>query len=527
MTWLRGILDLSKNEMQRRFVYSGAQFLGFYGGIRNGKTVGGAARGLLLSDVWPGNVGLICRRTYQELRDTAWKELLILVRRRNGGTLRPGPYVKRYVESPALELELQNGSIIMGRYADNPETVLGLTLGWAWFDQAEFISEEIYDHVESRVESLWTPSKIAECIAYCAEKGIKLISEPRGMMFITGNPAPGWVHRRYKLGLNSDGTPFSPNPYTLLEASTAANALNLGKDYIKKLLQRHTPEWIKRFVEGDWSTFEGQVYKGYSDALHGIDLADLPPVEPKTGNWAGGRPPLAWLRILGWDHGMKNPTACPFIAFDETRPDETYALVYNEHYQLSDQLAEHANAVKALAEGDSVPRTPDEKGIIVVMDPATAGDYSETGKNFRELYAEMGIHGLVANKQVMAGIQVCQEWLQPSQLRPFPWWHPRAGELGSPKIFFVRERTRSLRHELPLYEWEPRKPGQAINEKEKVRKYLDHALDAWRYAMMAYRRMVTEKPKPVPKTYDELVRAQMLEEMPPPPVPAGKSIWGA
>lgn len=518
---VRGILDLSKNEVQRQFVFHSANFLAFYGGIRNGKTVGGAARALLLSDSWPGNVGLVCRRTYQELRDTAWKELLILVRKRNGGTLKPGPYVKRYVESPALELELQNGSVILGRYADNPETILGLTLGWAWLDQAEFILEEIYDHIESRVESLWTPTKVEECLAYCAERGIKLLTEPRGMMFITGNPAPGWVHRRYKLGLNADGVPFNPNPYVMLEASTAANALNLGKDYVKKLLLRHTPEWVRRFVEGDWTTFEGQVYKGYADAIHVLRLDQL----PQTKDWAGGRPPSSWKRILGWDHGMKNATACEFLAFDETRPDETYALVYNEHYQVSDQIAVHAASVHALATGDSVPRTDDEKGIIVVMDPATAGDYSPEGKNFRELYADLGIHGLVANKQVEAGIQVCQEWLQPNPLRPFPWWHPRAGELGSPKIFFVRERTRSLRHELPLYEWEPRKPGAAINEKEKVRKYLDHALDAWRYVMMAYRRLQQEAPPKVPKTNDELVLAQILQPGGNPIAPGGKKVW--
>lgn len=509
------VLDLSKNDFQRGFVFSGANFLAGYGGIRNGKTVGGAGRGCLLSDIWPGNVGLVCRRTYQELRDTAWKELLNLVRKRNGGSLKPGPYVKHYRESPALELTLQNGSVILGRYADNPETMLGLTLGWAWFDQAEFISEEIYDHVESRVESLWTPSKIDECKAYCAAQGIRLISEPRGMMFITGNPAPGWVYRRYKLGLDANGKPFNPNPYVIMEASTSANALNLGIDYVKKLLQRHTPEWVKRYVEGDWSTFEGQVYKGYSDQLHGINLDELP--------WP--KPPAAWLRILGWDHGMTNPTACIFTAFDESRPDETYALVYNEHYQVSDQIAEHAAAVHALSVNDSVPRTPDEKGIIVVMDPATAGDYSPEGRDFRELYADLGIHGLVANKQVMAGIQTCQDWLQPNPLRPFPWWHPRAGDLGSPKIFFVRERTRALRHELPLYEWVPRKPGAAINEQEQVRKYLDHALDAWRYLIMAYRRLRQEIPKPLPLTNDELVLAQIIAEGGGNDIPKGGPLW--
>lgn len=505
---LEALLDLSANAPQREFIFAPEDRLAFYGGIRNGKTIAGVARVLLLCELWPGNVALVCRKTYQELRDTTWLELLRLVRKRNGGDLRPGPYVAAYRDWPAPQLELRNGSVIMARYADNTESLMGLTLGVCYIDQAEFVAEEIYTHLETRL-NLWTPKRIEEC-----RRSYGLEGTPRGMMFITGNPAPGWVYRRYKLGLDSGGKPIVPNPYRMIEASTEANIKNLGEEYLERMLRTQTQEWVSRYVKGDWTTFEGQIYKVFEDGLHVVDLGELP--------WP--RPPAHWRRYLGWDHGSVNPTACVFVAVEGE-----HGLVYNEYYAVGASLHEHAKAVLALCEGDAVPRGGDSKSVLVHMDPATAGDYSQEGRNFMELYAELGILGLPANKNVSAGIQYCTEWLIPDKRRPFPAWHPRHGQLGSPKLFFVRERTRSLRHELPLYEWES-KSGMASNESEKPRKYLDHALDAWRYAMMAIRGEASHEVKVERvRSYGDYVRRKVLGEEEALEVFAargGRGLWG-
>ena len=492
------VLDLSRNKTQRAFVLSPHERCAFYGGVRNGKTLGGVARVLLLCDLWPGNEALVGRKTYQELRDTTWKELLVMVRKRNGGTLDPGPYVKRYLGGAAPELELQNGSKIMGRYADNIETMLSLTLGVVYLDQAEYIDREVFTHLDTRI-MLWTDDRIKEARStHQRLYGRPMQGTPRGFIFLTGNPKPGWVHQLFKLGLREDGTPIENSPYKLYEASTEENKANLPAGYIEDMRRTQSEAFIKRFVDVDdaWTAFEGQVYSEFYEALHVVSLKELP--------WT--KPPAAWPRVVGMDHGQRNPTAAIFMAQD---PDDN-VLVYNEHYAISAILKEHADAILALAEGDSVDRPPDGKGILVHLDPSVRGDYTPEGVDFRELYAQFGIHSLPTNKNVLAGIQKVQELLHPDPERKFPDWHPRRGEKGSPRLFYIKERCPNLLAEMSLYEWEPPSASSPGVLKEKPFKHKDHALDAKRYGIMALRTLAPKLKAPKRPTFAETMHKRLL-----------------
>ena len=485
------LINLVDNPSQREFVFSPAKYAAYYGGIRNGKTWGGCYRGLILSQQFPGNFGLVGRLTYQELEDTTQKVFMEMVRTMNGGTLNPGPFVKRWVTSPNPELTLYNDSVIVFRHLDNFESILSMTLGWFYFDQAEFISEEVYNHAESRV-NLWNKQTMAASNA----KYLKIHGKPqpyahKNCGFITGNPAPGWVHRRYKKNLKLDGTPFPAGRYHLVEAATDANVKNLPDEYLKDLRETQTEDWIKRYVAGSWDTFAGQIYKDYMTSLHHVPLMKIPD---------------HWPRFLGWDHGTTNPTAVVFVCVDE----DGNCIVYNEHYRTSDKIKEHAEAVRSLCIGDAVPRTDDGKGIVVWIDPAVSGDHDPEGRDFKQLYVELGIHGLNANKQVTAGIQKVASLLHPDPGHAFPEWHPRKGQKGAPRLYFMEGRCPATMHEIQLYEWEPIKEGDKANQREKPRKYLDHAMDALRYACMAifeHAERTEKKPDP---TYQEFVLADVL-----------------
>ena len=122
------------NPVQEEFVFSSDGVCAYYGGIGNGKTLAGCLRGLMISDLYPGSVGLVGRLTYPELRDTTQKQMLDIVRVRNGGTLEPGPYVESYNQTSAT-LVLRNKSIIMFRYLENEQSILNLNLSWFYIDQ--------------------------------------------------------------------------------------------------------------------------------------------------------------------------------------------------------------------------------------------------------------------------------------------------------------------------------------------------------------------------------------------------------
>lgn len=502
------LVPFRPNPTQAKFIYSTETYTAMYGGVGNGKSAAGCTKMQMLLDMYDGNIGLVGRLTYPELRDTSMADFLAIARIRNGGTLDEGPYIKSWNKTEHL-LTLQNGSVCMFRYLENDESILSLQLGAFWIDQAEFVPEKTYLALESRLR-LWgpderdpaypdIPTKKEEWAARYEQKyGHKPASMPREFGFITGNPGPGWVYERYKR--NPSGL------YEMHEASTRENRSNLPSGYEERLRASYSEDYVRRFVDGDWSVLAGAVYKDYSSGLHLV-------APEETTFWDADEKrlniPAYYPRILGWDHGQRNQTAMEGYAVDE---DGNF-IVYLEHYKVSSILSDHANAVKALLDGEPVERAPSGH-IVVHMDPSVAGTSDpNTGRDFRQLYQDHGIIGLVASKNVNAGIGKIEYLLRPDPTHLFPKWHPRAGEPGAPRMFIMRGMCPGLEHEFPLYQWEQNRTSRQVNEVERPRKYLDHALDALRYAVMAWFNQVAKKPHSMRiPTYDEYVLKTILND---------------
>ena len=84
-----------------------------------------------------------------------------------------------------------------------------------------------------------------------------------------------------------------------------------------------------------------------------------------------------------------------------------------------------------------------------------------------------------------------QAGLQRDPGREFPEWHPWAGTLGpdglgSPSVF-VSDRCKNLIAEIPDYRWQDLSPTaeRDKDQPEAPRKKDDHAVDAFRYGIMA------------------------------------------
>lgn len=470
-------------EPQRQFVFDPAPYLGFYGGIGNGKSLAAILRALMLCDKFPGNYGLVGRLYSTELKRTTEKDFLDVVKARNGGTLDEGPYVQSYKQNPStlviktyVDGKRAEDSTIYFQYLESLQPILSMNLGWWYVDQAEFIPEETYLALEGRLR-YWTKPRQKEFKAKYPS-----LTRPGHLGFITGNPAPGWVHNRYKKNITGQ--------YKLIEAPTDSNAANLPKNYISQLRANNSEEWVARYLEGSWETWAGQIYKDYQRKLHTVPIMKIPD---------------HWPRFLGWDHGTTNPTAVSFVAIDE----EGNCIVYNEYYQSGLVIRDHAKNVLALAEGDAVPRTANG-GIVVWMDPSIKGEHDAEGRDFRQLYNDFKIHGVAANNRVKAGIQKVQLLIKPDSQHRFPRWHPNAGKLGSPRLFFMETRCPATQREIELYHWKPVKEGTIRNPYEEPEKYMDHAMDALRYAVMA----IFEHAKPLQKEnklspFDEYVAKKM------------------
>ena len=150
--------------------------------------------------------------------------------------------------------------------------------------------------------------------------------------------------------------------------------------------------------------------------------------------------PKHWRRSYGLDVGWKR-TAAVWGAYD-SETDINYW--YSEHYQGEVEPSVHAAAIKA--RGD----------IPGAIDPASRGRSQLDGRKLMETYVELGLELVEAANAVEAGL--------------FTTWERFS--TGRLKIFSNCQNTLK---ELRLYR---------RDEKGKVIKENDHAMDAGRYQVM-------------------------------------------
>lgn len=161
--------------------------------------------------------------------------------------------------------------------------------------------------------------------------------------------------------------------------------------------------------------------------------------------------PKHWPRSYGLDVGW-NRTAAIWGADD---PETDIEYWYSEHYQGEEQPAVHAAAIKARG------------NLPGCIDPAAFGRGQADGRQVVQLYRDAGLELTEALNAVEAGIHHVWERLSTGRL----------------KIFTTLTNTLS---EMRLYR---------RDEKGKVVKERDHAMDAGRYRSMT--RSIARAPRPL------------------------------
>lgn len=210
----------------------------------------------------------------------------------------PPDLIVRWNQQSAVLL-LQNGSEILFRAFDDPRKTLSLNLSWWGCDQIEEIEEDLYLQLLGRLR----------------DKSCRYA-------FGVGNPEPTWVKSRLKdASLTDDKIDF-------FEAASTSNP-HLPSDYITSLTRYYPDFWVKRYVHGDWTSFEGQVLSLFDLSRDVIDPFDFP---------------VKWSQVYVIDYGYRNPLACLHFVVDY---DDNYYIV-NEHYKSEQVITWHAERLTAM-----------------------------------------------------------------------------------------------------------------------------------------------------------------------------------
>jgi hypothetical protein len=205
--------------------------------------------------------------------------------------------------------------------------------------------------------------------------------------------------------------------------------------------------------------------------------------------WINGIPPLAWERALAMDIGGASPNAMEWFARD---PVSKSIVAYDEVVKITTDMREMVRLALPKM------RHPDGQEYNYLF---KIGDYEN-----RVALDDMGRNGIPFTNAIkqnkLVSVHRLAGYLHPNPKRPFPTWHPRAGELGAP-LLFITQACKTLISEIPQQKWKNERGGDSMKDE------LDRAVrhDAVDCALYVTRVLPAPAEIPVPKILFDDVRS--------------------
>lgn len=425
----------------------GPKYVAYFGGVGSGKSMILCIT-MLMQAVIHGGEYVIARQFMPELKRTTYKTFLEIC---------PKELILDH-KIALSEIHLRSASgkpaIIYFVGLDEPDKLRSLNLSGFGIDEASQVSEEAFLLLMNRLRN---PQGL--------RKGI-----------IVGNPAGhNWVYHRFvKQDTLKDEK--AKRDYLMIKAPSTEN-VHLPDGYVESMLQNYSEERIQREIMGSFDAFEGMVYPEFRRDLHVVQPFKIPD---------------GWTRVIGCDHGYRNPAAWVWGAVDQ----DGNLYIYKEFYE-KEWLIDEIVLGKKDERGQRIPDRPGvatlckgEKIEQAVMDPSTKAERNErNGVKVSDftLYQEAlpaDFPLMTANNDVSAGIDRVKMYLKAD------------GKTGKPKLY-VFSTCENVIEEMTKYRYRELNPSQEgkQNEKEEPYKHDDHAMDALRYLVMT-------RPEPVASEID-------------------------
>jgi len=207
---------INLKSFQNSFLTSHARHPALVSAWGTGKSMMAIMRGILLSEQYPGNLGMIVRKEFVALRDSTMKDY--------------EKYTGRRVNVQAKEDRLANKSVIMFRHAKEltSANLQNVNLGWFLIEQAEeFETSDVFFMLNGRLRR---------------EDKVKFRT---GFVIANAN-GHNWIWDLWPLS----GRKQKEKDFPAWEATTFDNKENLPKDFVDSLKyhKKYRPNIYERFV---------------------------------------------------------------------------------------------------------------------------------------------------------------------------------------------------------------------------------------------------------------------------------------
>lgn len=287
---------------QGKFVKDHHRFCAYIGGIGSGKTYAGAVKTARRLEK-PG-YGMVAAPTYPMLRDSTRRSLTDLLDKIGL------PYELRKGDN---HITTATGHEIICRSLDNPETLRGPNLEWAWIDEAALVSDMAWRIVKGRIRAGDKPQAW-------------LTTTPKGRNWIWQE----WVSE-------------PDQHHTLYRTRTQENRY-LPDDFAEGL--GYSGRFAEQELGGEFVAFEGLVYPMFDRGrrVRTVDTTD-------------------WQTVMGVDIGTRNPTAIITIRNSGDR-----VHIEREAYRRgmsSDEITDALTAEVERAEPETVYVDPSANDYIL------------------------------------------------------------------------------------------------------------------------------------------------------------------
>lgn len=399
----------------------GPKYVLYVGGVGSGKTVVGSLSLLSLAVMYPGDY-LIGRLFNPELKVTSYKQFMEMLPKEL--------LLEHKVADQIVKIRTANGKVsnILFRGLDEPDKLRSLNLNAAWIDESSQVSEEAFYLLQSRLRGPHVRK-----------------------IFMTTNPA-GHDYQ-YRLFVKQDNMqPEHKRNFFVVRAPSTENIF-LPDGYVDAMKATYSKERFEREVLGSFDSFEGQIYHEFDRSVHVIKPFKIPE---------------QWTKLVGADHGYRNPAAWIWGAINY----DGDIYIYREFYKSGWLIEEICKG--RLGEPGVVKLNSQDKISEIRIDPSTKAMRGQTGLSDYDTYFQNIPKDwplLLANNDVAPGIDRVKSYLKVDE------------KTHKPKIY-IFDTCENLIEELTQYRYMENSPGSDKNIKEEPRKANDHAVDALRYLIM-------------------------------------------
>lgn len=276
-------------EKQWQAFNSKKQYIAVVCGKQSGKTFLGSVWAQKKISEFPNKNGLIAAPTYKILSQSTLEKFFQLF-----------PQYRNFYKQQQSVIELSTGGRIFVRSTDEPLGLEGMTLHWAWLDEAGMMQRLVWDIVRART------------------------SINKGQVFLTSSPYNlGWFYQDFYLK-------FKNNQDDDLDFYTwrSVDSPYFSKEFYEKEKQRLSALEFAKQYEGLFTKMSGLVYDLSFDKI-------IKTTEIKSPDYV----------IAGVDWGFRNPTAIAVLFIK----DKNFYLV-DEYYQTEKTMNEILQEMKLLSQ---------------------------------------------------------------------------------------------------------------------------------------------------------------------------------